>query len=78
MGDLVNGWHLHQVTEQGGKFTNHMPLTNWYDKLISLSGLFLALHARMVKKAPMFLEARTWEGCKYSFLELTRLLTTAD
>ena len=78
MGDLVNGWHLHQVTEQGGKFTNHMPLTSWYDKLISLSGLFLALRTRQVKKAPMFLEARTWEGCRRSFLELTRLLTAAD
>ena len=77
MGDLVNGWHLHQVTEQGGKFTNHMPLTSWYGKLISLSGLFLALRAGQVKKAPMFLEARTWEGCKHSFLELTRLLTAA-
>ena len=78
MGDLVNGWHLHQVTEQGGKFTNHMPLTNWYDKLISLSGLFLALRTGQVEKAPMFLEARTWEGNKHSFLELTRLLTTPD
>lgn len=78
MGDLVNGWHLHQVTEQGGKFTNHMPLTKWYGKLISLSGLFLALRAGQVKKAPMFLEARTWEGCKHSFLELTRLPAAAD
>ena len=78
MGDLVNGWHLHQVTEQGGKFTNHMPLTKWYGKLISLSGLFLALRAGQVKKAPMFLEARTWEGCKRSFLKLNELLTEAD
>ena len=78
MGDLVNGWHLHQVTEQGGKFTNHVPLNDWYGKLISLSGLFLALRAGQVKKAPMFLEARTWEGNRLSFLELTRRLTAAD
>jgi hypothetical protein len=62
MGYLVNGWHLHQVGDNGGVFSNHQPLCGFYDKLISLGGLFMALRAGQLKKAPMFLESRTWDG----------------
>ena len=74
MGGLVNGWHLHQVAYHDGKFTNHTPLTGWYDKLISLSGLFMALRAGQLNHVPMFLESRTWEGNRQAFLKLTGLL----
>ena len=75
MGDLVNGWHLHQMTASHGKFTNHAPLKGWYEKLISLGGLFLALKAKQLKPAPMFLESRTWEGNKEAYLKLTEILS---
>ena len=74
MGGLVNGWHLHQVAYHDGKFTNHTPLTGWYDKLISLGGLFMALRAGQLNHAPMFLESRTWEGNRQAFLKLNGLL----
>ena len=62
MGDLLDGWHLHQVKVKDGKFSNHHPLTGFYDKLISLGGLFLALRAGQLPRAPMFLESREWAG----------------
>ncbi len=74
MGDLLNGWHLHQVEHKNGEFSNHRPLTGFYDKLISLGGLFMAHRAGQLKKAPMFLEARTWEGNVQSYRKLMDLL----
>ena len=73
-GGLVNGWHLHQVASGHGTFNNHAPLTGWYDKLISLGGLFMALRAGQLNDAPMFLESRTWEGNRQAFLKLNGLL----
>ena len=71
MGDLLNGWHLHQVEHKEGKFFNHRPLTGFYDKLIVLTGLFMAQRAGQLKKAPMFLESRTWEGNVEAYTKLT-------
>jgi hypothetical protein len=62
MGSMLNGWHLHQVGYNAGVFSNHQPLCGFYEKLISLGGLFMALRAGQLKKAPMFLESRTWDG----------------
>ena len=73
MGDLVNGWHLHQVEHKNGEFFNHRPLCGFYDKLISLGGLFMAQRAGQLKKAPMFLEARTWEGNVEAYCKLKDL-----
>jgi hypothetical protein len=74
MGDLLNGWHLHQVEHKNGEFSNHRPLTGFYDKLISLGGLFMAHRAGQLKKAPMFLESRTWAGNVEAYNKLMKLL----
>ena len=60
MGKFINGWHIHQVTQSAGKFHNHQPMTGFYDKLISLAGLFMAFRAGQLSQAPMFLESRQW------------------
>lgn len=57
LGHEINGFHLHQVIQQpDGSFRNHQPLTGFYDKLISLAGLFMAWRTHQVNHAPMFLE----------------------
>ena len=74
MGDLINGWHLHQVEHKQGKFFNHMPLTGFYDKLIVLTGLFMAARSGQLKVAPMFLESRTWQGNMEAYTKLMDIL----
>ncbi|MBE6379575.1 MAG: hypothetical protein E7047_01450 [Lentisphaerae bacterium] len=75
MGDLINGWHLHQVEHKDGEFFNHQPLTGFYGKLISLGGMFMALRAgQLPGSTPMFLEARTWEGNVKAYTALMRIL----
>ena len=75
LGELLNGWHLHQVKPEAGAFLNHHPLTGFYDKLISLGGMFLALNSgQLPRQAPMFLESREWEGNVKAYAALTELL----
>lgn len=56
----INAFHLHQVRQlPDGNFDNHGPLTGLYDKLISLSGLFMARSGGFFPAdTPMILEIR--------------------
>lgn len=59
LGDEINGFHLHQVVQDGdGTLHNHMPLTEPFGTLISLASLFLAWRRGRVNPSPMFLEIR--------------------
>jgi len=79
LGDFLNGWHLHQVKPDAGSFLNHHPLTGFYDKLISLGGMFLALNSgQLPRRAPMFLESREWEGNVKAYAALTALLSQSE
>ena len=74
MGHLINGWHIHQVVNKDGKFSNHQPMTSFSQKLICLNGLIMALQKGQLNNAPMFLEARTWPGNVESYTKLIELL----
>lgn len=56
----INGFHLHQVRQlPDGSFENHGALTGFYDKLIALSGLFMARNGGFFPTdTPMILEIR--------------------
>ena len=55
LGDEINGFHLHQVVQDGdGTLHNHMPLTEPFGTLISLASLFLAWRRGRVNPSPMF------------------------
>lgn len=73
MGDLINGWHIHQVGYDNGKFSNHQPLNGFYEKLISLGGLFMAYRTGQFKEVPMFLEARSFAGNIQAYKNLQQL-----
>lgn len=74
-GQLINGYHLHQVAHIDNQYINHYPLTAFYDKLISLAGLFMAYEQGIVRRdAAMIIEARTLAGCMESYSQLMKLL----
>lgn len=74
LGCMVNGWHFHQVTQENGGFRNHKNLSGFYEKLISLGGWLMADRAGQLTDAPVFLEIRTFAGCRESWLRLTEIL----
>ncbi len=74
LGDEINGYHLHQVVQRPGEaMRNHMPLTELFGHLISLSSLFLAWERKRVNPAPMFLEIREGDPVE-SYLKLREAL----
>jgi len=54
----VNGFHFHQVRIMpDGTFKNHAPLEGFYEKLICLSGYFIARRTNLLNRnAPVILE----------------------
>ena len=74
LGQLVNGWHFHQVVQSRNGFLNHQKLTGFYDKLISLGGWFMAWRSGQLADAPVFLEVKDMEENKESYLRLMELL----
>lgn len=58
VGKYVVGYHIHQVTMSGGKFHNHMPITDIYGKLISFASLFKCWSLGKANKAPVIMEMR--------------------
>lgn len=63
LGGMCNGMHIHQVVARpGGVMENHLPLTGFFDKLISLSSLILARRDGVLRPAPMFIEVRGGAG----------------
>lgn len=60
MGDLINGMHIHQVTQVDGEMKNHVGFTGLFTRLISLAGLGMAWKCGQIgRNIPMFLELRT-------------------
>jgi hypothetical protein len=49
-------------------------MTGFYDKLISLAGLFMAFRAGQLSPAPMFLESRQWEDNIKAYQNLIKKL----
>lgn len=58
IGKHTVGYHIHQVTYEGGKFSNHMPIDHPYGKLISLASLFDCWDRGMINKVPIICEIR--------------------
>ena len=64
-GEIV-AMHLHQVTEENGEFSNHTPITGWYQRLISLASFIRERELGGFAAAALFVECRggwesTWE-----------------
>ncbi len=74
LGQMINGWHFHQVVQGKDGFLNHQKLTGFYDKLISLGGWFMAWRSGQLAPAPVFLEVRDMEENRESYLRLTERL----
>lgn len=79
VGKHAVGCHIHQVTDEDGKFENHRPLTEPYGKLISLASFFSALQAGQIRTVPIILEIR---GGRYTesinWLETEKCKTVCD
>lgn len=74
LGRDCNGMHIHQVTmDANGVMENHMALLGFYDKLIALSSLVIALRDGLIPPVPMYIEVRRGRGPE-SYLALKRLV----
>ena len=71
----INGFHFHQVAvREDGSFQNHAPILGLYDKLISLSGYFIARRAgELPAEAPVILEINTPGGGIESYKKIREL-----
>ena len=58
LGKDIVGYHLHQVTEQGGQFENHMPITKPYGRLISFASFFRCWQDERIAHCPVIFEMR--------------------
>lgn len=58
LGEHVVGYHMHQVTYEGGVFENHMPITDVYGHLISYASFFCYWSKQRIAKAPVVFEMR--------------------
>lgn len=58
VGQDIVGYHLHQVTLEDGVYSNHMPITDVYGKLISYASFFKYWTTGEINKAPVIFEMR--------------------
>ena len=58
LGEHIVGYHMHQVTNDNGKFENHMPITQIYGSLISLASFLKCWETGRINKAPIIFEMR--------------------
>lgn len=58
LGKHIVSYHMHQVTFEDRRFENHMPYTDIYGKLISLSSFFRYWAEDRINKAPVIFEMR--------------------
>ena len=58
LGPHIVGYHIHQVTEEDGRFENHMPITEVYGRLIGYASFFGYWLRDRIAKAPVILEMR--------------------
>lgn len=62
VGKYCVGYHIHQVTSDENGFENHMPITEHYGRLISLSSFYDGLTNGTLNSAPVILEIRPLGG----------------
>lgn len=62
IGREITGYHLHQISRDGGVWENHTPIDSWYGPLISYVSFFDAWNRGQLAKAPLILEIRTPRG----------------
>jgi sugar phosphate isomerase/epimerase len=75
LGDLINGWHFHQVEQQScGSFKNHREMTGFFTKLISLGGFLMAYRIGQFGDAPIFLEVTAPNGGLNSYRTMMKIL----
>lgn len=74
MGDITNGYHIHQLTPASGKNPNHSSFINLFDAYIPLGAFMMAWHENQLNHAPIFLEVQSAPPID-SFLRLYELLT---
>ena len=58
LGAQINGYHIHQVLPENGKFVNHYPITEPYGALISYATFFWNFASGRINRSPIFLEIR--------------------
>ena len=60
IGDRITGYHIHQVRphEETRKLTNHRDIRSLHDRTVSYAGFLHAWSARMINRAPLFVEVR--------------------
>ena len=58
IGKYAVGYHIHQVTLDENGFSNHMPITDVYGKLISFASFFKCWDESRINKAPLIFEMR--------------------
>ena len=58
VGKYIVGYHIHQVTLEKGIYSNHMPITEIYGRLISYASFFKNWMAGDIQKAPVIFEMR--------------------
>ena len=58
LGKHIVAYHLHQVTNENGKFENHMPITHIYGNLISFASFFKCWDSGRINKSPIIFEMR--------------------
>ena len=68
LGKNIVGYHLHQVTDNNGVLTNHMPFTEPYGRYISLASFFAYWQGEQIAHAPVIFEMRP-EGAYETTLE---------
>jgi hypothetical protein len=76
VGREAAGYHLHQVITQGGRMSNHQPVTDLHGPLISFSSFLWAWHTGQLNHAPVFVEVPGAEGQQASLHTLRRMLTS--
>ncbi len=58
LGEHIVGYHMHQVTNDNGRFENHMPITHIYGSLISFASFFKYWEMGRINRAPIVFEMR--------------------
>ena len=72
LGKYIVGYHIHQVTIENEKFENHMPITDFYGKLISYASFFKCWELGKINKAPCVFEMRPENAYSITLETFTR------
>lgn len=58
LGKDIVGYHMHQVTDADGGFSNHMPIRRLYDRVMSLASFFAYWKKGWIAHVPVIFEMR--------------------